>query len=95
VHESLSALLEVNEHGELCLAAAEENRKGGMVLSVNSNNDAVEWITVQGGGDGAIGVITSSPEDGAGEARWAPVTLNNDGSYTISGDSVKVIIPGY
>ena len=94
VHESLSALLEVNEHGELCLAAAEENRKGGMVLSVNSNNDAVEWITVSGG-VAEIGVITSSPDDGSGAAKWAPITLSSDGSYTISGPSEEVILPEY
>lgn len=98
IHESLSKLLEINDDGELALAQNQPNNNGesraGKVLAVNAYDNAVEWITVSGG-VAEIGVITSSPDDGSGTAKWAPITLSSDGSYTISGPSEDVILPEY
>ena len=91
IHESLQQLLCFNESGQLALPKGVD---AGKVLAVNSSGDAVEWITVSGG-VAEIGVITSSPDDGSGTAKWAPITLSSDGSYTISGPSEDVILPEY
>ena len=101
IHESLSKLLAVNDDGELALAQNPLNINGesraGKVLAVNSDDNAVEWITVEGGGGGAtLGVITSGGGS-AGAATWQPVILSSDGSYTIdtSAPAVSVIIPRF
>lgn len=91
IHESLQPLLCFNESGQLALPKGVD---AGKVLAVNSSGNAVEWITVSGG-VAEIGVITSSPDDGSGTAKWAPITLSSDGSYTISGPSEDVILPEY
>lgn len=100
IHESLSKLLEVNDDGELALAQNPLNINGesraGKVLAVNSDDNAVEWITVEGGGGAALGVITSGGGS-AGAATWRPVIVSSDGSYTIdtSAPAVSVIIPRF
>jgi hypothetical protein len=95
VHESLANLIAVNEDGELALPL--DNVKPGQVLTVSADGVAVEWsVASGGGGSAALGVITvAGANDGYGTAKWKPVVLASDGTYTVDGSASEqtVIIP--
>ena len=95
VHESLANLIAVNDDGELALPL--DNVKPGQVLTVSADGVAVEWsVSSGGGGSAALGVITvAGANDGYGAAKWKPVVLASDGTYTVDGSASEqtVIIP--
>ena len=67
---------------------------GAKVLWLSSNGVGLILLGGAGGG-GALGVITTRPSGGVGPATWKAVTLNSDGSWTVTGDDMAVIIPRY
>lgn len=55
-------------------------------------------IILLGGGGGtatgiSIGVLSSGPSDGFGPAVWREITVNADGTWTVTGEEIPVVVP--
>lgn len=46
-----------------------------------------------GSGEIAIGVLTSGPTNGYGPAVWKAIKVNADGTWTVTGDEIPVVVP--
>lgn len=46
-----------------------------------------------GGGTTNLGVLTSGPPNGYGPASWQQITVNSNGTWTVTGDEVPVTVP--
>ena len=82
------------------LAYAMSHPRGDSVTIRNTESDLLTALpSGAGGGNGGGGSFTlaavvTSPAGGYGDGEYEPVTLNSDGTYTItSGGSVAAITP--